>query len=86
VIVGAGPFGGFGTLTKCRDVGITPDDLYVPLALGGAQNDPVLRIIQPMGLARPIDLEARGVSRAQLYSLVRKGFAASFDTVPGHLR
>ena len=76
MIAGAGPFGGVGTLTKCRDVCITPDVLYVPLAMGGAQNDPVLRIIQQMGLARPIDLEARGVSRAQLYRLVRKGLLA----------
>lgn len=32
----------------------------------------VLRTIRQMGLVRPIDLEARGVPRAQLYRLLRK--------------
>jgi len=32
-----------------------------------------LRIIEDMGLARPSELEAQGVSRAQLYRLVREG-------------
>lgn len=32
-----------------------------------------LRIIEEMGLARPMELEARGVSRAQLYRLVGEG-------------
>lgn len=32
-----------------------------------------LKIIEEMGLARPSELEARGVSRAQLYRLVREG-------------
>ncbi|MGH2830876.1 MAG: type IV toxin-antitoxin system AbiEi family antitoxin domain-containing protein [Candidatus Binatia bacterium] len=33
----------------------------------------VLRLIEQMGLARPVELEARGVSRALLYRLVRQG-------------
>ncbi len=32
-----------------------------------------IRIIKNLGLVRPADLESRGVSRAQLYSLVREG-------------
>ncbi len=35
--------------------------------------DRVLRLIEQMGLARPADLEACGVSRASLYRLVRQG-------------
>jgi len=38
-----------------------------------SRKDQVLRIIRRMGLVRPVDIEARGVSRGQLYSLVRKG-------------
>lgn len=38
-----------------------------------SHKDQVLQIIRQMGLVRPVDLEARGVSRGQLYSLVRKG-------------
>jgi len=41
-----------------------------------SRKDPVLRIIEQMGVVRPVDLEARGVSRAQLYGLVRKGLVA----------
>lgn len=36
----------------------------------------ILQIIRQLGLVRPVDLEARGVSRRQLYSLVRKGMVA----------
>jgi predicted transcriptional regulator of viral defense system len=36
----------------------------------------LLRIIQEMGLVRPVDLETRGISRALLYGLVRKGLVA----------
>ena len=36
----------------------------------------ILRIIRQLGLVRPVDLEARGVPRQQLYSLVRKGMVA----------
>jgi predicted transcriptional regulator of viral defense system len=35
--------------------------------------DPVLRTIRRLGVARPVDLEAKGISRAQLYDRVRKG-------------
>ena len=38
-----------------------------------APNDRALRMIEKMGLARPAELEARGVSRARLYRLVRQG-------------
>jgi predicted transcriptional regulator of viral defense system len=38
-----------------------------------APNDRVLRMIEKMGLARPAELEARGVARARLYRLVRQG-------------
>jgi predicted transcriptional regulator of viral defense system len=37
------------------------------------RKDRALRIIQQMGLARPADLEARGIPRARLYRLVRQG-------------
>ena len=36
----------------------------------------VVRLIRQMGLVRPVDLEARGVSRAQLYGLLHKGLVA----------
>ena len=36
----------------------------------------ILQIIRGLGLVRPVDLEARGVSRQQLYSLVQKGMVA----------
>jgi predicted transcriptional regulator of viral defense system len=32
-----------------------------------------LRLVQQLGIARPAELEARGVSRARLYRLVREG-------------
>ena len=38
--------------------------------------NPVLRLIRQLGLVRPVDLETRGVSRAQLYGLLRKGLVA----------
>ena len=38
-----------------------------------APNDRALRMIEKMGLARPAELEARGVARARLYRLVRQG-------------
>jgi len=38
-----------------------------------APNDRALRMIEKMGLVRPAELEARGVSRARLYRLVRQG-------------
>jgi predicted transcriptional regulator of viral defense system len=39
------------------------------------KND-VVRLIRKMGLVRPVDLETRGVSRAQLYNLVDQGLVA----------
>lgn len=36
-------------------------------------DDAILRIIRRMGLVRPIDLEAHGIARGQLYRLVRQG-------------
>jgi predicted transcriptional regulator of viral defense system len=38
-----------------------------------APNDRALRMIEKMGLARPAELEARGVARGRLYRLVRQG-------------
>lgn len=38
-----------------------------------AAQNPVLRVIREMGLVRPVDLESRGIPRAELYRLVRKG-------------
>jgi predicted transcriptional regulator of viral defense system len=38
-----------------------------------SREDPVVRLIRQLGLVRPVDLEARGVSRSHLYSLLRKG-------------
>lgn len=36
-------------------------------------DDRILRIIEEIGLVRPVDLEARGISRSQLQRLVRRG-------------
>ena len=36
-------------------------------------DDQVLRMIEEMGLVRPVELEARGVPRARLYRLVEEG-------------
>jgi predicted transcriptional regulator of viral defense system len=41
--------------------------------MASSRNDPILRLIRQLGLVRPVDLEARGIARAQLYRLVRKG-------------
>ena len=47
---------------------------FVPCrAVTNTPEDRVLRIIEKIGLARPADLEARGIPRAQLYRLVRRG-------------
>lgn len=47
-----------------------------------------LRLIEELGLARPRDLEARGVTRAELYRLVREGLvvreARGIYTTAGH--
>ena len=44
--------------------------------MAASPRNPVLRIIRQMGLVRPVDLETRGISRAQLYRLVHKGLVA----------
>ena len=36
----------------------------------------ILQIIRQLGLVRPVDLETRGISRRELYSLARKGMVA----------
>lgn len=41
--------------------------------MAAPRKNPVLRLIEKMGLARPVELEARGVPRARLYRLVRQG-------------
>jgi predicted transcriptional regulator of viral defense system len=44
--------------------------------MASSSKDPVLRLIRQLGIVRPIDLEAHGVPRAQLYDRVRKGLVA----------
>ena len=41
-----------------------------------SRDNRVVRLIREMGLVRPVDLEARGIARAQLYSLLDKGLVA----------
>lgn len=41
--------------------------------MAGSAKSPALRLIKKMGLVRPIDLEARGIPRAELYRLVEEG-------------
>lgn len=48
----------------------------IPPAMAASPKNPVLRIIRQVGLVRPVDLETRGISRARLYRLVRKGLGA----------
>ena len=48
----------------------------IPPVMAASPKNPVLRIIRQMRLVRPVDLETRGISRAQLYRLVRKGLVA----------
>jgi len=38
-----------------------------------SREDQALKVIRELGIVRPVDLETRGVSRAVLYRLVRKG-------------
>ena len=52
---------------------ITPDVLYLPFDMGDTKKDRALRLIKELGLARPAELEAQGVSRPLLYGLVRQG-------------
>jgi predicted transcriptional regulator of viral defense system len=42
-------------------------------AMGSATGKPIMELIQQLGIVRPVDLEARGIPRAQLYHLVRTG-------------
>lgn len=57
----------------CRDLFITLDVLYSPRVMGASGKDQALGLVEQMGLARPAELEARGVPRAQLHRLVRQG-------------
>lgn len=43
------------------------------IAMADSARSPVLRLIRRLGIVRPIDLEAQGIPRAQLYRLVREG-------------
>ena len=38
-----------------------------------SQRDHVLQLVRQLGIVRPVDLEARGIPRGQLYRLVRYG-------------
>jgi predicted transcriptional regulator of viral defense system len=40
------------------------------------KKDPALKAVRRLGVARPTELEAQGIPRAQLYRLVRKGLVA----------
>ena len=44
--------------------------------MGVPRKDSVLKLIQQLGIVRPMELEARGVSRPQFYRLVREGLLA----------
>lgn len=44
--------------------------------MADSARSPVLRLIRRLGIVRPIDLEAQGIPRAQLYRLVREGLVA----------
>ena len=59
--------------SKRRGLCATPDVLYPPSAMAPKRKDQVLRTIRQMGLVRPVELEALGVSRGQFYNLVREG-------------
>lgn len=55
----------------------TPDVMYHPAIMGAPRKkDPTLAVIERLGLARPGDLVAYGVSRSQLQGLVQKGLVA----------
>lgn len=43
------------------------------LTMTAARDDQVLRTIRQLGIVRPVDLEAHGIPRVQLYRLVRAG-------------
>lgn len=44
--------------------------------MSAPRKNPILKMIQQLGIVRPSDLVARGVSRQQFYSLVREGLLA----------
>lgn len=58
---------------KCRDLLSSPDVVYHLLVIPPAGKEHALRMIASMGLARPRDLAAHGIFRAQLSRLVREG-------------
>ena len=60
-------------MTKRLDLRISPDVLYLGGTVAVSRDEPAVRLIQQLGLVRPVDLEARGISRGQLYSLLRRG-------------
>ena len=43
------------------------------LAMTAARDDQILRTIRRLGIVRPVNLEAHGIPRGQLYRLVRAG-------------
>lgn len=47
--------------------------------MAATRESDVLQIIRRMGIVRPADLAARGVSRGQIYRLVRKGLVERRD-------
>jgi predicted transcriptional regulator of viral defense system len=47
--------------------------MYPLLTMATKRKDQILRTIRQMGLVRPVDLEAHGIPRGRLYSLVREG-------------
>lgn len=51
---------------------VSPDVLY-PTAVATNAERQALKVIRRLGLIRPADLEAHGVSRGRVYDLVRKG-------------
>lgn len=51
----------------------TPDVSYRSLEVAKPRKDRALRLVERMGLVRPRELEAHGISRAQLSRLVNEG-------------
>lgn len=58
--------------TKRRDLQTYTDVLYYPL-MTSTRKDQALKALQELGLVRPSDLEARGISRSVLYRMVEDG-------------
>ena len=59
--------------TACRDLHGIPDVLYRPNTMDESPENRALRTVQRLGIVRSADLEEHGVSRGQLYRMVRKG-------------